>query len=134
MANLIDHELKSQAGFKKLKIWQKGMEIARLVYQSTREFPEEEKFCLVAQMRRAAISIPSNIAEGYARKNEKEFKQFTYVALGSLAELETQCLLASDFGFLPAHSEIFELVEITRRMILKVCHFDKFNIGEKNEN
>ena len=60
-----------QSGFKKLRIWQKGMEIARAVYTFRQKFPEEEKFGLMVQMRRAAVSIPSNIAEGYARKNEK---------------------------------------------------------------
>jgi four helix bundle protein len=75
------------------------MDLAVHVYSLTSEFPNEELYGLTSQIRRAAISIPSNIAEGAARHSRKEFVQFLYVASGSLAELETQLLLASRFGF-----------------------------------
>lgn len=80
--------------FKDLLVWQKGMELAERVYQLTERFPPEERFGLVSQMRRAAVSVPSNIAEGQARQSTREFLQFMSHAMGSLAELETQVLLS----------------------------------------
>jgi four helix bundle protein len=85
-------------GYKDLLVWQKGMELAKEVYRVTQPFPNEEKFGLVSQMRRAAVSIPSNIAEGQARHTTKEFIQFVSHAEGSVAELETQLILACDLG------------------------------------
>lgn len=85
--------------YKELKIWQKGMKLAKSVYQLTTAFPREERFGLTAQMRRAAVSIPSNIAEGQARSGTREFLQFLSHASGSLAELETQLLLSVDLGY-----------------------------------
>jgi len=75
------------------------MELARQIYQATQSFPPEEKFGLVAQMRRSAVSVPSNIAEGQARNTTGEFIQFLSHAEGSLAELDTQLRLASDLGY-----------------------------------
>ncbi len=85
--------------FKDLLVWQKGMDLARQVYHVTLPFPAAEKFGIVSQMRRAAVSIPSNIAEGQARHTTKEFIQFISHAEGSVAELETQLILAEDLGF-----------------------------------
>lgn len=85
--------------YKDLIVWQKGMDLARRVYQLTMNFPPEEKFGLVAQMRRAAVSVPSNIAEGQARHTTREFLLFLSHAGGSLAELETQLLLSVDLGY-----------------------------------
>jgi four helix bundle protein len=85
--------------FKDLKIWQRGMELAKAIYQVTDSFPAKEIYGLSSQMRRSAVSIPSNIAEGFMRKHNKEYKQFLYIALGSLAELETQVLLSEELGF-----------------------------------
>ena len=84
---------------KDLKVWQKGMELARLVYRLTAKFPGEERYGLVAQMRRAAVSVPSNIAEGQARQGTREFLLFISHAQGSLAELDTQMLLSEQLGF-----------------------------------
>jgi len=81
------------SSFRDLKIWQKGLEIAQEVYFLTKKLPKEEAFGLVSQMRRAAVSVPSNIAEGRARSSRKDFGQFLHITLGSLAELETQSLL-----------------------------------------
>jgi four helix bundle protein len=86
--------------FKDLKVWQKGMELVEIVYRSTSSFPSTETYGIVSQMRRAAVSIPSNIAEGFMRRHNKEYKQFLYIVLGSLAELETQVILAKELGFL----------------------------------
>ncbi len=86
--------------FKELKVWQKGIELVAIVYKSTTSFPDEEKYGLSAQMRRAAVSIPSNIAEGHLRKTAKDFKQFLSIARGSCAELETQIIIAHKLGFI----------------------------------
>jgi len=80
--------------YKELLVWQKGMALAKLVYRLTVRFPREEKFGLTSQIRRASVSVPSNIAEGQARQSTKEFLQFLSHAEGSLAELETQVLLS----------------------------------------
>ena len=85
--------------YKELKIWQKGMALTREVYRVTEKFPATEKYGLVAQLRRAAVSVPSNIAEGQARSGTREFLQFLSHASGSLAELETQVLLSVDLGY-----------------------------------
>jgi four helix bundle protein len=75
---------------KDLDLWKKSMNLVVLIYDITSKFPSDERFGLTSQMRRAAVSIPSNIAEGAARKGDKEFIQFLMIALGSLSELETQ--------------------------------------------
>jgi|GEM_PF-342092 len=84
---------------KDLELWKAAMELAKAVYQVTDRFPKEEVYGMTAQMRRSAVSIPCNIAEGAARYSKKEFIQFLYIALGSLAELETQWILAADLGW-----------------------------------
>lgn len=84
---------------KDLEVWKAAMELTKLIYKVTSWFPKEEIYGLTAQMRRASISIPSNIAEGAARSSNKEFYQFLHIALGSLSELETQWLLAQELGF-----------------------------------
>ena len=85
--------------YKDLVVWQKGMLLAKQVYQLTQSFPSEEKFGLVSQMRRAAVSVPSNVAEGQARNTTGEFVQFVSHAEGSLAELDTQIRLSIELGF-----------------------------------
>jgi four helix bundle protein len=80
-------------------VWQKGMALVKSVYLITRTFPSEEKFGLVSQMRRAAVSIPSNIAEGQARHSTREFIQFLSHAEGSVAELNTQLILIGELGY-----------------------------------
>jgi four helix bundle protein len=85
--------------YKELLVWQKGMSLAKGVYGLTARFPTDERFGLVSQMRRAAISVPSNIAEGQARHGTREFLQFLSHASGSLAELETQLLLSVDMKY-----------------------------------
>jgi four helix bundle protein len=84
---------------KDLDVWKSAMDLATLTYKLTENFPKSEIFGLTNQMRRAAVSIPSNIAEGAARQTNKEFIQFLYIANGSIAELETQVLLAKKIGY-----------------------------------
>src|SRR4030042_2650548 len=85
---------------KKLDVWQAAMKVAQMVYQLTNTFPSEERFGLVTQMRRAAVSIPSNIAEGAARQGKREFKNFVSMAQGSLSELDTQLDLTILLGYI----------------------------------
>ena len=85
---------------KDLKVWQKSMEFVVVIYTMTKDFPKEEQFGIVSQMRRAAISIPSNIAEGYGRVYGKETIKFLSNALGSASELETQIIISKDLGFI----------------------------------
>lgn len=86
--------------FQNLLVWQKAIDLAEHVYQQTASFPAEEKFGLTAQMRRSALSISSNIAEGYGRKTSAEFLHFLSIARGSLCELESQIYLAERLTFL----------------------------------
>jgi len=86
--------------FRDLKVWQSGKEIALKVYALSSRFPKEEAYGISSQMRRAAVAIPSNIAEGFNRYHNKEYRQFLYVALGSCAELETQIEICSNLGYL----------------------------------
>jgi four helix bundle protein len=86
--------------FKELKVWKAGIEVSKLIFQLTRSFPPEEKYGLISQMIRSAISIPSNIAEGCGRKSNKELHQFLNIALGSSFELETQLIIAKEFNYI----------------------------------
>src|SRR5438309_5581591 len=105
--------------YKDLIVWQKGIALAKIVYRLTQNLPPEEKFGLVAQMRRAAISIPSNIAEGQARHTTGEFIQFISHAEGSVAELSTQLFLATELRFSSSDDAepALELTEHLRRML-----------------
>ncbi len=85
--------------YKELKIWQKGRTLVKDIYSLTKQFPHEELYGLISQMRRAAISIPSNIAEGAGRSSEKDFSRFLDLANGSSFELETQLYLSFDLGY-----------------------------------
>ncbi len=80
--------------YKELNVWQKGIKIADSIYGITENFPQRELYGLASQMQRSAVSIPSNIAEGFARGHTAEYKQFLRIALGSCAELETQLIIA----------------------------------------
>ena len=105
--------------YKDLVVWQKGIALAKAIYQLTSTFPSEEKFGLVAQMRRASVSIPSNIAEGQARHTTGEFIQFISHAEGSTAELETQLILGVELGFTVKEKTTneFTLLDDIRRML-----------------
>ncbi len=104
---------------KDLIVWQKAMSFVEDIYSLTRGFPEEEKYGLSAQLRRASVSIPSNISEGAARNSKKEFEHFLYIGLGSVAEVETQLELACRLHFASDSTVETLLQNITeiRRMI-----------------
>ena len=106
-------------GYKDLIVWQKAMLLVRSVYLLTRQFPSDERFGLISQMRRAAVSVPSNIAEGRARHSTGEFIQFISHAEGSVAELETQLLIAVDLNYCPSGDSqpIFDLLLQLRKML-----------------
>ena len=89
--------------FRKLEIWQKGIEIVKTVYDISSHLPHTEKFGLTSQLQRAAVSIPSNIAEGCSRNSDKEFKRFLEIAIGSAFELETQLIIAAELSLLPVN-------------------------------
>ena len=104
--------------YKDLIVWQKGIALAKIVYHITRDFPPAEKYGLITQMRRAAVSVPSNIAEGQARHTTGEFIQFISHAEGSLAELDTQLILSVQLDFCPevTAEPAFALIDELRRM------------------
>lgn len=107
--------------YKDLIVWQKSIELVALVYKITGQFPKSELFGLVSQMRRAAVSIPSNIAEGYARKHRAEYLQFVRIAYGSGAELETQLILTKKLGFVHDKdlANVVSLLDEIMRMLNK---------------
>ncbi len=117
--------------FKKYEIWNDSMKLVKQIYQFTLCMPKEEKFGLISQMCRAAISIPSNIAEGTSRNSDIEFKRFLEIAIGSSFELETQLLLCIEIGFtneenvMPIINEINKIQKQTNNLILKIKQDNK---------
>lgn len=105
--------------YKDLVVWQKGIALAKTIYKLTRTFPKEEKFGLVSQMRRAAVSISSNIAEGQARRTTGEFVQFISHAEGSVAELDTQLIISVELSFCAKKDALasYEMIDELRRML-----------------
>jgi four helix bundle protein len=97
-------------GHRDLRVWQESIGLVKDIYAITSRFPDEEKFGLISQMRRSAVSIPSNIAEGAARGSQREFAQFLVIARGSLGELETQLIIAKELNYLS------EIAAIEKRM------------------
>ncbi len=89
--------------YKELKVWQRAYQLCLEVYKITKKFPNEERYSLTSQIRRAAVSVPSNIAEGYGRKTTPEYIRFLYTAYSSNCEMETQILLSGDLGYIENH-------------------------------
>lgn len=105
-------------------MWQKGIELVKEVYKTTKDFPREELYGITTQMRRASISIPSNIAEGFRRRYSKEHKQFLSIALGSCAELETHIVIAKELGYLSKNKDE-ELMIILDHICGMIVNLDK---------
>jgi four helix bundle protein len=102
----------------KLKVWQRSIDFVIEIYKLTEEFPKSELYGLTSQMRRAAVSIASNISEGAGRNSRKEFKQFLSISQGSVAELETQLIIAEKLGYCSDINSLFsELDEISKMII-----------------
>nr|WP_294777850.1 four helix bundle protein [uncultured Flavobacterium sp.] len=105
---------------KDLTVYQEALNYVELIYKLTADFPENEKFGLVSQLRRASVSVVSNIAEGAARQSQKEFVQFLYIALGSLSEIEAQTEISERLGFLKDTTLLSDKNIYIRRMLLKL--------------
>ena len=113
------HATSKVRSYKDLIVWQKGLLMVKAIYKLTSRFPADERFGLVTQMRRAAVSVPSNIAEGQSRHTAGEFVQFISIAEGSLAELETQLLIACDLGICnqPDSAAVLQQIEELQKML-----------------
>ena len=105
--------------YQDLKVWKAGMILASLCYQITRRFPHDERYGLTAQIRRAAASVPANIAEGHGRLHRGDYLRFLSAAIGSLRELETEVLLAKQLGYVANGdgNQIFQLADEVGRML-----------------
>ena len=118
--------------YKELKVWQKSYQLCLEMYKATKTFPKNEGFGLTSQMRRAALSIPSNIAEGYGRKTTPEYVRFLYIAYGSTCELETQLLLSGDLGYLSKESLLElqgDIGEVERMLKALIKSLEKKHLG-----
>ncbi len=98
--------------YRDLEVWKKAMSVAKEIYKATSEFPAEERFGLVNQLRRAAVSVPSNLAEGHARATAADFSRFISISMGSVAEVETQILLSAELGYLDHKNKDLLLSEL----------------------
>jgi len=109
--------------YKELEVWKKSINMVTQIYEVTKPFPDNERFGLISPMRRAAVSIPLNIAEGSSRKSNKEFSHYLSIAIGSSFELETQILIAKNLGFLSENyfsNEINEIQKMIYALIQKL--------------
>ena len=108
--------------FRDLDIWRKGIEVVKDIYKVVGEFPKQEFYGLVNQMQRSAVSIPSNIAEGFNRFHNREYKQFLYIALGSCAELETQVEISWELRYMSdiGKEDLLEKVDHESRMLMNL--------------
>ncbi len=108
-----------------LEIWKLSIDFVTNIYSYTKDFPSEEKFGLVSQMRRATISIPSNIAEGAARKSDKEYLQFLYISLGSIAEIDTQLIISNNLGYADSANLRSDLVIIKTKLLNYISYIKR---------
>ena len=115
--------------FRDLIVWQKSVALAKCVYVSTAQMPDSERFGLTTQMRRAAVSIPSNIAEGNARQSRKDYIHYLVMARGSLAELETQVIIAQELMLLPHDTGLIEAMREISRMLQALITNLRCNAG-----
>ena len=110
---------------KKLEVWKSSMDLVETIYKVSAKFPDEEKYGLTNQIRRAVVSVPSNIAEGCGRKSDKELLQFIAIALGSLAELETQYLIAARLKYIKQNDELLGLILKVKQLLLGFRNYIK---------
>ena len=113
---------------KDLDVWKLSIALVKDIYMLTETLPATEKFALSSQMQRSAISIPSNIAEGAARRYIKEYIQFLYISLGSLSELETQVIIALEIGYINENKIYLQNIEIIRKKLLNFIKYKKETI------
>ncbi|MEN8929389.1 MAG: four helix bundle protein [Flavobacteriales bacterium] len=123
--------------YKELKIWVKGIDLAESIYKTVSEFPDSEKYGIISQLKRASISISSNIAEGASRKSQKEFSHFLSISLGSLFEIETQLVIANRIKYINDET-LKELIEQINELIKMIIGFKRqlksniYNLISKN--
>ena len=110
-------QMATETTHRDLAAWREAMTLVETIYQDTSRFPKDEMFGLAIQMRRAAVSVPSNIAEGAARNSSRELAQFLGIACGSLAELETQIELAIRLGYLQTNAEAVSQASLVGRLV-----------------
>lgn len=103
--------------YKKLNVWKESIDLVKQIYQVTANFPREEKYGLISQLRRASVSIPSNIAEGNSRSSDKDYKRFVEMAYGSALELETQLIISVELKFIDKNNEIFNKLEQVKKLL-----------------
>jgi four helix bundle protein len=108
---------KTITSHKDLKVWQRSMDLTIEIYTLTKKFPSEEKYGLTSQVRRAAVSVPSNIAEGVSRKSPKEYIFFLHISLASLSEIDTQLMIAERLKYFSDNSSIFDEIKSIKLMI-----------------
>lgn len=108
---------------KDLDVWKQSMVLVEDIYTLTKNFPSDEKYGLSSQIKRAVVSVPSNIAEGAGRKGDKEFIQFLYIAMGSLSELETQLILANRLQFTNSVESYLSQIEKIKKMLFGLIRF-----------
>jgi len=101
--------------YKELIVWQKSVEFVTMIYSATKNFPKEEIYGLTNQIRRAAVSVPSNIAEGFGRNSKKDFKRFSQIAISSLFEIQTQLEIAKNLKFI-SDKDFINLFDLTREI------------------
>lgn len=115
--------------FKDLIVWQKAYQLVIEIYKLTKNFPKDEVYGLTQQMRRCAVSIPSNIAEGYGRQFSKEYRQFLSIAYGSRCELETQYLLSVNLDYAEKNGEIEGLIEEVGKMLYRMLNPERSQLN-----
>ncbi|SHE88004.1 four helix bundle protein [Psychroflexus salarius] len=103
--------------YKKLNVWKESIELVKQIYLVTANFPKEEKYGLISQLRRASVSIPSNIAEGNSRSSDRDYKRFVEIAYGSALELETQLIISVELKFIDENNEIFSQLEQVKKLL-----------------
>jgi four helix bundle protein len=103
--------------YRDLEVWKNGIQLAKNIYQLTETFPNHELYALTSQLRRASVSVPSNISEGYVKNSTKDFIHFLYISLGSLAEIDTQLQLAKELNYVENIEEFRNFIEIQMKQI-----------------
>jgi four helix bundle protein len=111
---------KGRRGFRQLTVWQKAYLLTVNIYKLSKKFPKDELYGLASQLRRAAVSLPANIAEGYERNHRKEYVQFLFIAKGSLGEVETYLMLAKDLEYISDND--YSVVEDKRIEVSRILH------------
>ena len=115
--------------YKNLNVWKESINLVKGIYKVTANFPYDEKYGLTSQLRRASISIPSNIAEGNSRSSDKDYKRFVDIAYGSALELETQLIISVELGYINKSDSIFQKLEEVKKLISGFIKFLKKEIN-----